>query len=168
MYTHVHTMKTGNLNWKWRVSFFLPFLFFPQCSQHNGGKSLVKLNVWLWLLPACAMVWITGEQIIRFKSSEYAFGFDIFAQNGTFNWIKFHSIQLWQSFITVGPAVFNINNGTSSFRSMPNDFKQSRKSNFSPFVIRRVQPSDTNPRRCNSVNGLGRLLPVNWNEIRNF
>lgn len=69
-----------------------------------------------------------------------------------------------QSFIAVGPTVFNINNGTSSFRSMSDDFKQSRKSNFSPFVVRRVQPGATSFRRCNSINGFGRLFPVNWDE----
>lgn len=37
---------------------------------HNGGKSLVKLNAWRWLLAACATISIIGGLITPSRSSK--------------------------------------------------------------------------------------------------
>lgn len=133
----------------------------------NAGNAMVESLWWnrMFGIDYCmSMSRFGSPRNKQFVSNQVsmrsnALAFEIHSPKCDFS-MDFFQSNFVQSFIAVGPTVFNVNNGTSSFRSMSDDFKQSRKSNFSPFVIRRVQPSDTSFRRCNSINGFSRLFPV--------
>lgn len=119
--------------------------------QHNGGRFLVKSSALHWWLHVCLMTWIIVEQIILFKSSKSFFSWIFLV---IFNFL----ISFSQSFISSCSVIFNINNGTSSFRSMSYDFKQSRKFDSLEFIIRWLQSNDTGSWRCDLINWFGCLF----------